>query len=362
MRLQLLSAALLVLVPTLAFSQADVTAESPGQLTQMKAIDSAQRLISLSGKVASEEGSTLPDRATVILQCGNDERARTATDRKGTFSMTLALSNDGAGRPSSVSASNQGWNDCELHAETPGYISQHVRIFGPQGIGVVQVGTIMLHPLQKADGFAVSVTSLQAPDKAKRNFEKGREQERKGKWAAACDYFKKAVQAYPRYALAWVELGRTQVKQNDFASAQQSFQQATVQDPRLIDAYVQMANLALQKQQWKELADATAQVVQLSPDASAQFWFLNSAANYNLGNIAEAETSATRGLRLDPNHQVPQLEYLYGVILAHRGEVNPAIEHIQTFIRLAPRSSDVSEAQKKIQELQKMASEKLASR
>jgi len=76
-----------------------------------------------------------------------------------------------------------------------------------------------------------------------------------------------------------------------------------------------------------------------------------------------AESSATHGLRLDSNHKVPQLEYLYGTILSSRGNVDAAISHIQAYLRLAPASVDASSAQKKLEELQKLVgSPKLASR
>src|SRR5215469_4577376 len=90
---------------------------------------------------------------------------------------------------------------------------------------------------------------------------------------------------------------------------------------------------------------------------------LTSAANFNLGNVAQAETSVTRGLRLDPNHRLPRLEYLYGMILARRGDYKAAVEHMQTYLRLSPNASDAADAQNKLAQLQKLAaSENLATR
>jgi len=266
------------------------------------------------------------------------------------------------------SISTQNWNECELLGDAPGYTSQALRIFGEPTVGMVRVGRIVLHPLGKRpDDFAVSAISLAAPDKAKKAFEKGQEQERKGKWAAACDNFKKAVEVYPRYALAWLELGRSQLKQNDITTAQRSFHQATQEDPHFVEAYMQIASVAAENKEWKELADSTDRIVQLTPDSGPNFFFLNSAANFNLGNVDQAESSATRGLRLDPTHKLPQLEYLYGMILARRGDYNSAITHMQTYLQLSPHASDSQDAENKLAELQKLASqrpasEKLASR
>jgi tetratricopeptide (TPR) repeat protein len=183
---------------------------------------------------------------------------------------------------------------------------------------------------------------------------KGQQQEQKGKSAVACDYFRKAVQLYPKYALAWLELGRAQVKQNDFVAAQQSFQQAATQDSRLLAAYSESAKLALQQQQWKQLAVSTERLIELSSNATADAWFLNSAANFNIGNIQRAENSAAHGLNVDVKHQVPQLEYLYAMILARRGVYSAAIQHLQTYLRLSPTASEATTASARLQELQKL--------
>lgn len=366
MKLQLLSAAAVIFLSTFLMSQASLNASSPTLADQARTSQSTQR-VTLMGKVTSEDGSAIADTATVILQCGGAERARAVADRTGDFAISVTLLQADPGsqfiqQQGMGSISVQNWNECELLGDAPGYRSQALRIFGEPTTGLVKVGTVIMHPLAKGQvGAAVSVASLAAPDKAKKAFEKGQEQERKGKWAAACDNFKKAVEVYPRYALAWLELGRSQLKQNDIATAQQSFHQATQEDPRFVEAYVQIASVAVENKEWKELADATDHLVQLSPDSGPNFFFLNSAANFNLGNVDQAESSVTRGLRLDPSHKLPQLEYLYGMILARRGDYNSAISHMRTYLQLSPHASDSQNAQSKLAELQKLASEKPAS-
>jgi len=368
MKSRFLSAALVVIFPTFLLSQVGLNQSLPTLADQARTSQNSQR-VSLVGKVTLDDGSALADTTTVILQCGEAEPARAVADHTGDFAISVTLLRADLGlRPEQLPAgsiSTQNWNECELYGDAPGYNSQALRIFGEPTTGIVKVGTIIMHPLtqRRPESFAVSAISLAAPDKEKKAFEKGQEQEKKGKWAAACDYFKKAVEAYPRYALAWLELGRTQLKQNDFATAQQSFHQATEQDPRFVEAYVQIASVAAANKQWKELADATDHIVQLSPDSGPNFFFLNSAANFNLGNVSQAESSATRGLRLDSAHKLPQLEYLYGMILARRGDYNSAIFHMQTYLRLSPHASDSQDAQGNLDEFQKLAaSQKIASR
>ncbi len=313
----------------------------------------------LMGKVAMDNGVASTDWATIVLECAGQTRAHTYSDGKGSFSLTIDIVSDVPAaahiqRETGV-VSDQEWANCELYADLSGYSSERVHSFGDRDRGIVEVGTIVLHPLAQDHSFAVSVTSLAAPDKARKAFDKGREQEQKGKWAAACDYFKRAVAVYPRYALAWMELGRAQVKQNSFAEAQQSFRQAVSQDSKLTDGYAELARLALQQQQWRELADITDRLLQVSPDSSPEYWFLNSAANFNLGNMKQAETSIGHGLRLDPKHQLSQMEYLYALILARKQDYKSAAEHVSTYLRLSPHAKDAETAQKALDDFEKRA-------
>jgi tetratricopeptide (TPR) repeat protein len=86
------------------------------------------------------------------------------------------------------------------------------------------------------------------------------------------------------------------------------------------------------------------------------FWFLNAAAHFNMGDVSRAESSVTRGLRLDANHKVPQLEYLYGMVLAKQQNYEAAISHIKIYLQLAPKAADAQQAQQKLAAIEKQIS------
>lgn len=318
--------------------------------------------VAFSGKVSVEGGADILKDTVVVLDCGFGDRARTNVDPKGQFLLML----DNGGRLDQSGERRGGASSeligCTLHAEAPGYQSSALDVQGHQS-GVVEVGTILMSPMTQQQGDAsttVSVASLAAPDKAKKDFAKGQDQASKGRWAAACDSFRKAIQVYPRYALAWLELGRAQLHQNDFNQAQQSFQQATTEDSRFLPAYVELAHVQAAQQQWQAMARTTANIVQLAPESSAAFWFMDSAANFNVHNLQRADSSAQRGLRLDAGHHVPQLEYLYGLILATKQNYVSAVQHIKSYLQLSPRAQDAREAKRRLAELEKLASNQTA--
>lgn len=317
-----------------------------------------ERITFLVGRVAFEDGSGPEQSVTVVLECGIRERARAHSSVHGDFSISLTLADGAPGQgflPGHLdTVSSPSLTDCEVYGDLPGYRSERIRLMDRPEAGVVQVGTITMHSVSPEHSFSVSLTSLAAPEKAKKSLQKGQEQAKKGKWAAAADYFKHAIEEYPRYALAWVELGRTQVQQNSFADAQQSFRQSVAQDSRFLDAYVELAYLALHQKQWKELADTTERLMQFAPNAP-EFWFLNSVASFNLGNALQAQTSIERALRLDQKHQIPEMEYLYGLILASNDDHSSAAEHLGAYLRLSPHASNAQNAQKILAECQERA-------
>ena len=128
--------------------------------------------------------------------------------------------------------------------------------------------------------FTVSVSSLAAPEKAQKAFQKGQEYERKGKFETACDYFKKAVAIYPRYALAWLELGRFQARQSSFTDAQESFRHAVTSDSNLATGYVDFAIVSAQQNNWQAMAEMTDTLRAAFPDSSPVYWYVNSTAYY----------------------------------------------------------------------------------
>jgi tetratricopeptide (TPR) repeat protein len=314
----------------------------------------------LMGKVALEDGSPSPQSATVQGVCHGVVQAQGYTDPKGYFSIQLNRSVPafaGDTREQMTGALFLA-DDCELRAEVPGFVSQSVRLsITPADTGIVDAGTILLYPSTAASGYTVSATTLAAPKDAQRAFEKGREEEKKGKWASARDKFLKAVQTYPRYALAWFELGRVQKHEGNLNDARQSFHEALAADSHFVVPYTELAQIAVQEKRWQEVAETTGQLLQLDPVSFPQYWFLNSAANYNLKKVDQAEKAVLRGMHLDVQQRIPEMHYLLAAILVHKHDYHGAAEHVRDYLALAPQAPNAPEAQRRLRELEKLAAD-----
>jgi len=245
--------------------------------------------------------------------------------------------------------------DCDLQAVLPGFTSKTVELASKMTeVGTAEVGTIVLHRMAKVEGFTISATSAQAPDKAKKDYQKGREDAAKQKWDAAKEKFSRAVEVYPKYAVAWFELGRVQLQQHDAAGAKASFQHAIQADSKFISPYEELAELALKEKQWTDLAGATEQLVNLNPLSFPQYWYYNAVANYFLQSFDKAEKSANQALTTDVQHRIPKIEYMLGMILVQKKDYQGALAHLRNYVRASPNAADLEVAQKQIAALEKM--------
>ena len=323
----------------------------------------------LSGKVTVSDGTPLTESVVVQSICDGMIRNEGRTDFKGNFSFEVNGGNNFSDvqADADVSGSSLGnqigrperkrdLNRCELQAVLPGFISQTLNLAGKvEGAGSANVGTIVLSRMQRVDGFSISATSLAAPDKAKKEYQKGVEDAKKEKWDAASEKLSKAVEIYPKYAVAWLELGRVQAQKHDPAAAKISFHRALEADPKFTSPYQELARLAVQEKQWPDVVQVTDQLLKLDPISYPQAWFYNSLGDYFLRSLDPAEKAAQQGIAVDLQHQVPRLEYLLAMILIQKHDYQGAITHMKSYTRLAPEAPDLDAAQKQIAELEKIA-------
>ena len=168
----------------------------------------------------------------------------------------------------------------------------------------------------------------------------------------------KAVKIDPGFAEAWYELGRLQMA-SDGEVAQKSFTSAVAADPEFVPPYEQLTTIAVAQQRWPEVVTNANQVLRLDPTGTAQIWYFNALANYQLGQVAAAKESAQKSLALDPRHTIVNTEQLLAVILARQGDYAGALTHLRSCLTYLPKGPNADLVSKQIAQLEKaMAQQK----
>jgi len=278
----------------------------------------------LSGKVMMQEGTPPPELVLIERVCNGIAKPEGYTDSKGRFSFQLgqnqAMLADAStgsemgipGRDMSMGGRNsmgmggRGISEhelmgCEIRAQLPGFRSTVVQLAGRRSLDNPDVGTLILQRLAKVDGFTFSATSGMAPKEAKKAFEKAQNAVKKKKLDEAEAEYRKAVEAYPKYAVAWYELGRLLEFKKNTAEAKKAFDMAIQADAKYINPYSNLARLAAMEQKWDDAADNSVKLFKLNPYVSPEAYFVSGVAHLNLQKLDVAEEHTREALKRDEN-------------------------------------------------------------
>ena len=312
----------------------------------------------LSGRVVLDDGTTLTEPAAIQTICHGQKHTEAYTDSHGNFSFEIGhnTNSNAAGlADADTTWSNQSFNrartlqDCDLQASLAGFVSEILPLSTKLSLGESSdLGRVVLHRVAKVEGLTISATTAAAPGPARKAYEKGCKEEQKNRLEEAEQSLEKAVELYPRYAIAWFELGRVQQQKNNTEGARKSFQQSIAADPQYANPYRYLAQSAAVAKQWSDVVEITSKLLALNPVNFPDAWFLNALAHYYGQNLENAEKSARQGIRVDDEHHVPKLEFLLGVVLAQRQKYDEAADHLRQYLRLVPSGADTEAARKQL--------------
>jgi tetratricopeptide (TPR) repeat protein len=326
-----------------------------------------QRPIFLSGKVMVDDGTPPPESVSIQRICAANPHTEAYTDSKGNFSFELGqrlgvmpdASEDTFGRSmggsGSMSIPGSSTGDvsrllmgCSLRASLPGYRSDSVDLTNRKSLDNPDVGTIILHRIGNVQGLTVSATSNLAPKDARKAFEKGTNDMKKGKWEDAQKEFEKATSVYDKYAAAWCDLGRVQEHQKNEEAAKNSYAKAIAADAKYVIPYNHLAGIAVRERNWHNAKDATDRLLSLDPVNFPEAYFYNALANYELKNFDAAEKSARAGIKADTDHALPRMNQLLGVLLAGKQDYTGAAESLKNYLQLAPNGPEAETVKKQL--------------
>jgi tetratricopeptide (TPR) repeat protein len=330
-----------------------------------------QQMLIYSSKVHIS-GPPLQDAAKVVARCygGRSQAAiySAFTDLKGNFSMTFGPAGSSAPMDasegpidpmmSSVRTGSQ-MMQCDVTASASGYISSQITVQFRSSLDMTEIGKLTLQPVGGVQdmGGVVSLTSLSAPMNAQHEYAKGMEELRDGKEEKAEKHFRKAIEQYPKYAVAWEKLGKIQVQDNNRPEARQSFQKAIDADSKYVPPYIALATIDAEDSKWDSVLELTNKAISIDGQHFSAAYFLNAAANYNSDNIPLAEKAALRAEELDKQqHQQPRIELLLAEIFNRQGRANEAAEHFRKFLELDPNSKEADGVRTKLAKLEVAAS------
>jgi len=245
-------------------------------------------------------------------------------------------------------------DDCRVTVRLQGYATVDVTLH--------HQGVIVLRRLGAHEGSLVSASSLEAPEPARKAYEKGIAEIDGKKWDKARMDLEHAVALWPKYAAAWTDLGEVYREQSMPAEARGAYERALQADPKYVRGYVQAARLDLDEGRMNDGLRLSEQAIAIDPVEFPEAWFYSGVANFNLKRFDEAARGAQRAIELDASHALlPRAEHLLGFVFAAKREYPEALVHLRNYLRISPMATDVPETISLIATLEQMSAERGAS-
>ena len=335
-----------------------------------------------------QDGSAPTEPIAIERVCNGASRKETYTDFKGHFEFQFGQSTQArdateSGRDVFQNSGNRGPTQgmdsefgidppptmgsadairpellgCELRASLPGFKSSTVMLRPNGSSWDLDVGTIVLTRLNNVSGATISVTTMAAPESAKRAYEKGEKLATAKKFGEAEKSLRQAVTLYPNFASAWFMLGEVHREQNKMPSAKDDYNKAVSADAQFVNPYFGLAVLAIHEKDWKSALTYTEEVAKLNPAAFPLSYMYNAAANYYTGNLDAAETSARKFQTFDTGYQHPESTLLLSNILLAKQDYRGAAQQLEEYLKLMPNAPNAAAVKDQIQQLNGMASQ-----
>jgi Tfp pilus assembly protein PilF len=319
-----------------------------------------------------DTGQPAPEPVSVQLACGVDLLQVIQTDLKGYFQFVLGAgpqsnanlsaaddtpiamagaSGAGSSRRYGKSGSfGGGLTGCELRVSVDGYQPATRVLTDPPDLSSIDVGTMRLARVAGVPGSAISLTSLEVPSGARKEFEKGDKDLRNNKLGSAAEHLQKAVAEYDMYAAAWNELGGIYTASHDTEKARVAFGKAIAADPHYIPPYVHLANLQLENQEYEEALNTSAKALDLDPRIQLAN-FIQALANFRLNRVDAAQKIALEAQK-GTGPVYPQWHALLADIFLEKKDIPSAADQMRAYLKEAPKGPLAPQMKKSLDQIE----------
>lgn len=377
-RFRVLIVLALVLLPTIVVAQRGGKGGTPSKpstnippLTPSVSTPSSNSttLLFVSGRVLMEGGMAPPEPVVIEKVCNGNARRQGYTDAKGAFQIQVdqntgfqdaseGTNTNFTNNPdvnARLDALKMQFQGCEFRAVLGGFVSSSVMLRLQGSTWQYDLEPIYLKHMEGMPGTTISMTSLNAPNDAKRAYEKGRKAFDNSKYEEAEKELDKATKIYPNLAAAWSLLGDIHQQQKRFDEAIKEYSQALAADPQYVNPAFGLGLIAIQQKRWQDAVQFTDQVAKLNANAFPSAYFYNAVANYNMAKLDPAEVSARKFKSLDTDHHHPDVCLLLSQILTRKQDFAGAVQELRDYLALAPGAGNADQVREQLKKLEQVS-------
>ena len=158
-------------------------------------------------------------------------------------------------------------------------------------------------------------------------------------YVQAAENLQRAVQEYPRFAVAWNVLGYSREQLGDEQAAREAYEEAAQADSDYLQPQAHLARLDIRDQQW-DSAKSRSEAILGVDEKRADAWFYLATAEYNLDDLDAARRAAETVAEGPQVENYPQVFQLLGRVRTRQGDYAGAAEAYRRYLKARPGAVD----------------------
>ena len=171
------------------------------------------------------------------------------------------------------------------------------------------------------------------PAPAKKEYDAAKKSVEQKDADAAVKQYRKAIQLYPKYSAAYLDLGLLHLEMGKFDDAQSELQSANELNPNNPGGFLALGALLNKQKKFDDAEKALSHGLELNPDVAEGQYEL-AKTYWASGKWQESEPHAVKAVALAPNMAPPHV--LLGNIALRKQDTASAVKEFQEYLRLEP--------------------------
>jgi Flp pilus assembly protein TadD len=216
---------------------------------------------------------------------------------------------------------------------------------------------ITLNPVRrKSDAPPKGSTAIPAPrgknaSPAAQHHQRALQAIRSEQYAEAEELLRRAIEADPKYAPAYVDLGAVLMRQKKFSEAEKTLRAAIELDARAPLAHLNLGVALSRQNRFAEAEAPLRESLVLDPESNVAHAHMGIVL-VELEKYDEAEKHLLRGLKAPGNEEVYCDLYL-GNLYARTGKYEDAIRYLEIYLQRMPNAANVGEVRELVERMKK---------
>lgn len=195
----------------------------------------------------------------------------------------------------------------------------------------------------------INVELAEAPQLAQDLYKKAIELIKSGDRKGGIENLKLAIEQYPKFSLAYLELGVQHMRLNDLENAAEAFRSVLTIKPDSFDAQMNLGAVYFFQKKYPDAETSLRSAAKIKPAIPGVHYYLGMSIA-NLGKFDEAEKELQFAIK-GGGEEMKEAHRVLAIIYGSRGDSKRALRELEAYVKLAPNAADIEQLKARIAQL-----------